>query len=274
MTASVARVRPPLPFNRMATASRGSPLHRMPVILRRTQRAARRFASSFGLHIDRSRQRRAARTDERADRFNRRKPGGAARAPVRTCPCGSGSRAGKCRPGADDRQPAGSASHRARRDGLSRHAGPLQARCSNGDVPNHCDRGLRAAACDDRSFFYPVCCLMLVPATGRCRCSGDQSTTFRARRDAAAAPRPTAASPRTAFWPVRKAFAAGPENLASSTLARLSSQGPGQRGASPAGQGGGRAGWRPERAWHAGSYETETSAQRRAPAPRRQGLAE
>uniref|UniRef100_A0A0H2XY12 Uncharacterized protein n=1 Tax=Burkholderia orbicola (strain AU 1054) TaxID=331271 RepID=A0A0H2XY12_BURO1 len=144
----------------------------------------------------------------RADRFNRRKPGGAARAPVRTCPCGSGSRAGKCRPGADDRQPAGSASHRARRDGLSRHAGPLQARCSNGDVPNHCDRGLRTAACDDRSFFYPVCCLMLVPATGRCRCSGDQPTTFRARRDAAAAPRPTAASPRTASWPVRKAFAA------------------------------------------------------------------
>lgn len=85
-----------------------------------------------------------------------------------TCPCGSGWRAGKCRPGADDRQPAGSASRRGRRDGLSRHAGRLQVRRPIGDAPDHCDRGLLAAACGDRSFFYPVFSL--------CACSGNRTT--------------------------------------------------------------------------------------------------
>lgn len=213
MTASVARVRPPLPFNRMATASSGAPLHRMRVVLRRLSccvvRGLRHDVSSIVRITNQSRAATAGHASERrAVRINRRKPGVAVPAPVCTCPCGSGSRAGKYRPGADDRQPAGSASRRARRDGLSRHAGRPQARRSSGDVPNHGDRGLRTAACDDRSFFYPVCCLMFVPATGRCRCPGDQATTLRARRDAAAAPRAAAASPRTASWPVLKALAA------------------------------------------------------------------
>lgn len=191
----------------MATASSGSPLHRMQVVLRRMRHTAGpciivwtadRLPETTTRHANGC----------RAVLVNRRRSGVAVPAPVCTCPCGPGSRAGKCRPGADDRQPAGSASHRARRDGLSRHAGRPQARRSSGDVPNHGDRGQRTAACDDRSFFYPVCCLMFVPATGRCRCPGDQATTSRARRDAAAAPRAAAASPRTASWPVPKACAA------------------------------------------------------------------
>ena len=91
----------------------------------------------------------------RASSVSRRRPGVEVPAPVCTCPCESGSRAGKCRPGADDRQSTGSASHRARRDGLSMHAGRLQERRSTDDAPNHCDRGLPAAACGDRSFFFP-----------------------------------------------------------------------------------------------------------------------
>lgn len=209
MTASVARVRPPLPFNRTATASSGSPLHRMLVVLRRMQPAARRCGDRSDYRsIVRGNVGQRERTSCCSARVNRRRSGVAVPAPVYTCPCGPDSRARKCRPGADDRQPAGSASHRARRDGLSRHACRPQARRSSGDVPNHGDRGLRTAACDDRSFFYPVCCLMFVPATGRCRCPGDQATTLRARRDAAAAPRSAAASPRTASWPVLTAFAA------------------------------------------------------------------
>ncbi len=153
-------------------------------------------------------------TDGQRDRisceFSRRRSGVAIPAPVRTCPFESGLRAGKSRPGADDRESAGSASHRARRDGLSMHAGRLRERRSTGDAPNHCDRGLPAAACGDRSFFYPVFSLVLVPATGRCRRPDDQATTFHARRNAAAAPRSAAASPRTASWPVLAGFAAEP----------------------------------------------------------------
>lgn len=91
----------------------------------------------------------------RAASVSRRRPGVEVPAPVRTCPCESGSHAGKCRPGADDRQSAGSASHRARRDGLSMHAGRLRERHSTGDAPNRGDRGLLAAVCSDRSFFSP-----------------------------------------------------------------------------------------------------------------------
>lgn len=98
-------------------------------------------------------------TDEQRDRiaceFSRRRSGVVIPAPVRTCPFESGLRAGKSRPGADDRESAGSASHRARRDGLSMHAGRLRERRSTGDAPNHCDRGQPAAAFGDRSFFYP-----------------------------------------------------------------------------------------------------------------------
>ncbi|QOH38276.1 hypothetical protein C7S14_2431 [Burkholderia cepacia] len=92
----------------------------------------------------------------RAASVNRRRPGVEVPAPERTYPCESGSRAGKYRPGVDDRQSAGSASHRARRDGLSMHAGRLRERHATGDAQHHCDRGLPAAACGDRSFFYPV----------------------------------------------------------------------------------------------------------------------
>ncbi|AIO35115.1 hypothetical protein DM39_4310 [Burkholderia cenocepacia] len=71
----------------------------------------------------------------------------------------------KRRPGADDRQSAGSASYPMRTDGQPVHAGGPQPARPTGDAPGRCDRGQPAAACGDRSFFYPVsvCCLFRQP---------------------------------------------------------------------------------------------------------------
>lgn len=122
------------------------------------------------------------------DVVNKRRPGAGAPVPACTSPCGSDWRAGKRRPGADDRVSTGSASHRARRGGLSTHAGRRQGARSTGDGSNHCDRGLPAAACGDRSFFYPVFEPLLVPATGHRRCPDDPTTTAHAVRNGAMLP--------------------------------------------------------------------------------------
>ena len=110
--------------------------------------------------------------------------------PGYTCPCGSCWLAGKRRAGADDRESTGSASHRARKDGLSKHAGRPQGARSTGDASNHCDRGLPAAACGDRSFFYPVsvCCLVRQPDDAG-------APTIRRRRSVPGGTRPCCPAP-------------------------------------------------------------------------------
>ena len=203
-----------------------------------------------------------------------RRPGAGEPVPACTSPCEPGWRARKRRPGADDRVSAGSASHRARRDGLSTHAGRQQDARSTGDGSNHCDRGLPAAACGDRSsFFYPVFDPLLVPATGRRRCPDDPMTTARAGRNGAMRPALpiipadcVLAGPSQALLPNRP-------DATSSTLAHQPAQGAGQLRTRPSAQGFRRTSPRHERAGHAGRCETETCRARAASAMRRQRLA-
>ncbi len=253
---------PPLPAAR----------RRLPDVLpsRRFRRPCRATGcrTSFALPTDRPRWRPQA-----LDVVNTRRSGAGEPVPACTSPCGSGWPAGKRRPGADDRVSAGSASHRARRDGLSTHAGRLPEARSTGDGSNHCDRGSRAAVCGDRrSFFYPVFAALLVRATGHRRCLDDRTTTVHAARNGTV-PRP-ADHPR-GLRPGRTVHGSLPNrpDATSSALAPTPAQGAGQRRAQPAAQGFRRTSVRRERAGQAESCGTETCRARAAPVMRWQRLA-
>ncbi|AFQ51299.1 hypothetical protein GEM_4912 [Burkholderia cepacia GG4] len=203
---------------------------------------------------------------------NTRRPGAGEPAPECTCPCGSGWQAGRYRAGADDRESAGSASHQARRDGQSMHAGRRQDAWSSGDASNHCDRGLPAAACGDRSFF--------VPRSRSVACFGNRTTPVLRRSDDGpcraehgCVARP-AVHPR-GLRPGRPSHGSLPNrpDATSSTFARGYSQGAGQLRAGPSAQGFRRTNPRPGQAGHAGRCETETCGARKASALPRQRLA-
>ncbi len=244
MTASVARVRPPSPCNRIATASRGAPLHRMLVCLLPALYAARgtTLRPSFGLPINRSRQRRATRTDVvRPDSI------GEDRASRHRRPCAHAHADRVCvQESADPARMTGNQPDPPR-TGRAEMACRGMPAGRKRDVRAAMSRITAIAACGPRrvtidhfSTPFAVWCLFRQPDDADAPAIRRRRSVLAVTRSLhrARAPHPRGLHPGR----YRKLSLPDRTDLASSTLARPSSQGPGQRCASPAGQGGDRAG--------------------------------